>query len=73
MSTQTDTPATTSTTPTSSSVATLGARLAAVSRGAQGFTVAVDDPAVLAELRELCVAPRPLTAFMTGKREGPAP
>lgn len=38
---------------------TLGARLAAASREAQGFPSTVSDPAVLAELRGLCIAPRP--------------
>ena len=38
---------------------TLGARLAAVSRQAQGLDSVVSDPAVLAELQELCAAPRP--------------
>ena len=52
-----------------SSDATLGARLAAASRCAQGFPSAVNDLAVLAELRELCIAPRPVI----GKRDGPAP
>lgn len=39
----------------------LGARLAAVSRQAQGLTATVDDPAVLAALRDLCGVPRPVT------------
>lgn len=37
---------------------TLGARLAAASRHAQGLTAVVRDPTVLAELRGLCDAPR---------------
>lgn len=37
---------------------TLGARLAAASRHAQGLTAVVRDPVVLAELRGLCAAPR---------------
>lgn len=39
--------------------ATPGARLAAVSRAAQGFGATVGDPAVLARLAVLCAAPRP--------------
>ncbi|MDR1635584.1 MAG: hypothetical protein LBS27_11860 [Bifidobacteriaceae bacterium] len=39
--------------------ATPGARLASVSRAAQGFAATVDDPAVIARLRDLCAAPRP--------------
>jgi hypothetical protein len=53
--------------------ATLGARLAAASRRAQGLATAVDDPAVLAELRGLCTAPRPMNAPRVEKRDGPAP
>lgn len=49
----------------------LGARLAAASRRAQGFA-SVSDPAVLAELRELCAAPRPVGRTVAGMREGPA-
>lgn len=76
MSTRTDSPAATSTAPIApapSSASTLGARLAAASRHAQGFTTVVDDPAVLAGLRGLCTAPRPMRAPVAEKREGPAP
>ncbi|SJN34375.1 hypothetical protein FM104_08415 [Microbacterium esteraromaticum] len=73
MSTRTDIPATASTAPAPSPVATLGARLAAASRRAQGFTTVVDDPAVLAELRGLCTAPRPTSLSFAEKRDGPAP
>ncbi|MDR3360679.1 MAG: hypothetical protein LBO20_08565 [Bifidobacteriaceae bacterium] len=61
--------ATTTTTITASTVAvaggrqprpkTPGARLAASSRTAQGFAATVDDPVVLARLRDLCAAPSP--------------
>ena len=71
MSTHTDTP--TAAAPVPSSDATLGARLAAASRRAQGFTTAVDDPAVLAELRGLCTVPRPKNPLVTGKHDDPAP
>jgi len=47
--------------------ATPGARLAAVSRAAQGFPATVDDPAVLTRLRDLCTAPRPPSRAPTGK------
>ena len=69
MGTHTANPATSA----SSDDATLGARLAAASRSAQGFTTAVDDPAVLAELRGLCTAPRPMNAPRGEKRDSPAP
>ena len=52
---------------------TLGARLAEASRRAQGFTTAIDDPAVLAELRGLCAVPRPTIPLVVEKQEGPAP
>lgn len=52
---------------------TLGARLAEASRRAQGFTTAIDDPAVLAELRGLCAVPRPMRAPVAENCEGPAP
>lgn len=51
---------------------TLGARLAAASRHAQGLPATVDDPAVLAELRGLCTAPRPTTRIVSEMRKGPA-
>ncbi|MFC0581733.1 hypothetical protein [Micrococcoides hystricis] len=73
MSTRTVTPTDTSTAPKPSSDSTLGARLAAASRREQGFTTAVDDPAVLAGLRGLCNAPRPMRAPVAEKCEGPAP
>ena len=73
MSTRTVTPADTSTAAATSPAATLGARLAAASRRAQGLTTAVDDPVVLAGLRGLCAAPRPMRAPVAEKREGPAP
>lgn len=76
MSIRTVTPASTSTAqvrPVASSAGTLGARLAADSRRAQGFTNVVDDPAVLTELHSLCAAPRPVKAPVSEKREGPAP
>jgi len=38
------------------------ARLALLSRAAQGFPETVDDPVVLARLRDLCAAPRPVMA-----------
>lgn len=59
--------------PVPSSAATLGARLAAASRSAQGFTTVVADPAVLAELRELCTTPRPMSPTVAEKRNGPVP
>jgi hypothetical protein len=37
----------------------LGGRLAAASRAAQGRPATVDDAAVLARLGDLCAAPRP--------------
>ncbi|MFV0251955.1 MAG: hypothetical protein ACK5H2_01280 [Beutenbergiaceae bacterium] len=73
MSTYTETPAATPTAPTPSPDATLGARLAATSRRAQGLTTVVDDPAVLDGLRGLCAAPRPMRAPVAEHREGPAP
>lgn len=72
MSTHTVTPAA-PIPPAASSALTLGARLAAASRRAQGFTTVVDDPAVLMDLRGLCTAPRPMRAPVTEKRDGPAP
>lgn len=51
---------------------TLGASLAEESRRAQGFTTAVDDPAVLTELRGLCAAPRSTMRAVPKKSEGPA-
>ncbi|WP_265415365.1 hypothetical protein [Gulosibacter molinativorax] len=59
--------------PAPASASTLGARLAAASRRAQGFTTVVDDPAVLAGLRGLCTAPHPMRTPVAEKREGPAP
>jgi len=41
---------------------TPGARLAAVSRAAQGLGATVGDPVVLARLAVLCAAPRPVPA-----------
>ena len=52
-------PSTLSVPPPQPADSTLGARLAATSRQAQGFPATVSDPAVLAELRGLCAAPRP--------------
>ncbi len=52
--------------PTSPNAATLGARLAAASRQEQGLDHAVRDPAALAELRELCTAPRPTKGAVQG-------
>lgn len=46
--------------PTFQAGSTLGARLAVASRQAQGLSLAVDDPMVLNELRELCAVPRPV-------------
>ena len=43
----------------------LGARLAATSRRAQGLPAQVDDPGVLAELRDLCGLPQ--SATRTGR------
>ncbi|WP_193095621.1 hypothetical protein [Brevibacterium sp. FME17] len=54
-------------------VSTLGARLAAASRQAQGLPTTVDDPAVLAELRGLCTAPRLTKRTVAKMRKGPAP
>lgn len=71
MSTHTATP--TAAAPVPLSDATLGARLAAASRRAQGFTIAVGDPVVLAELRGLCATPRPMRPSVAEKRDGPAP
>lgn len=73
MSTRTVTPAATSTAAAPAPDATLGARLAAASRHAQGLATAVNDPAVLAELRGLCTVPRPMRAPVAEKRDGPAP
>ncbi|CEG94506.1 Protein of unknown function [Propionibacterium freudenreichii] len=77
MSTRTAAPpavaSTISAAPTSPDAATLGARLAAVSRQAQGLDSVVSDPAVLAELQELCAAPRPTRRVLGVRREGPAP
>ena len=53
--------------PVPSSAATLGARLAAASRSAQGFTT------VVAELRELCTTPRPMSPAVAEKGNGPTP
>lgn len=50
---------------------TLGARLAAASRRAQGLA-SVSDPDVLTELRELCAAPRPERRTVVKEQEGPA-
>ena len=58
---------------TSRASSTLGARLAAASRQAQGLAQAVDDPTALSELRELCSAPRSTRQAAPGTREGPAP
>ncbi|MGC0363734.1 hypothetical protein ABH922_001718 [Rhodococcus sp. 27YEA15] len=52
---------------------TLGARLAAASRQAQGLPSTVDDPAVLDELRGLCTAPRPTKRTAAKIRKYPAP
>lgn len=52
---------------------TLGARLGAASRQAQGFPSAVSDPSVLSELRGLCAAPRPTKRAVVVTRRGPAP
>jgi hypothetical protein len=41
---------------------TLGARLAAESRRAQGFEAGVEDRAAVERLRQLCSAPRPRAA-----------
>lgn len=49
-----------------------GARLAVASRHRQGLGPGVSDPAVLAELRELCAAPRPTRGAGVAEREGPA-
>ncbi|MDK9347599.1 hypothetical protein [Propionibacterium freudenreichii] len=51
---------------------TLGARLAAASRKAQGLPSTVSDPVVLAELRGLCTAPRPTKRAVAVTRRGPA-
>lgn len=59
--------------PSQPAVSTLGARLAAASRQAQGLPSTVDDPAVLNELRGLCTAPRPTKRAATKIRKGPAP
>lgn len=48
----------------------LGAGLAASSRRAQGLATAVDDPAVLAELRDLCSLPRPAPRADPARRSG---
>lgn len=50
----------------------LGARLAAASRRAQGLATVVNDPAVLAELRELCGLPRPVPRAEPGYENAPA-
>lgn len=73
MSTYTEIPADASTVAAPSPDATLGARLAAASRRAQGFATVVDDPAVLAGLRGLCTAPRLTIPPVAEKQEGPAP
>ena len=52
---------------------TLGARLAAASRHAQGLAAVVRDPVVLAELRGLCAAPRTTNRAVDETRETPAP
>jgi len=77
MSTSTTT-AVISTTATGATIApsvgsTLGARLAAASRRAQGLDPEVSDPSVLAELHGLCAAPRPTRLPVIEKRDGPAP
>jgi hypothetical protein len=63
----------TSAPPTPTADSTLGARLAAASRQAQGLNPTVKDTAVLAALRELCAAPRPASRTVAGARESPAP
>lgn len=55
------------------STPTLGARLGAASRQAQGFPSVVSDPFVLAELRGLCAAPRSTKRSVVVTRRGPAP
>jgi len=57
----------------SSAGSTLGARLAAASRRAQGLDPEVCDPAVLAELHGLCAAPKPTRLPVIEKRDGPVP
>ena len=73
MSTPTATPATFSPPPPRPTGSTPGARLAAASRHAQGLPSKVNDPAVLAELRGLCAAPRSTARAVTGAQESPAP
>lgn len=60
-------------TPRAQASATLGARLAAASRHAQGLAAGVRDPVVLAELRGLCAAPRTTNRAVGETRERPAP
>lgn len=73
MSTPAAAPATFSPPPRRPTGSTLGARLAAASRQAQGFTAAVEDPAVLAKLQGLCAAPKLTRRAVAEVREGPAP
>lgn len=72
----TTTPQTTTTTielpPPGDAPESFGARLAVASRHRQGLGPGVSDPAVLAELRELCAAPRPTQGAAVAAREGPA-
>ncbi len=77
MSTSTTTAAI-STTATGATVApsvgsTLGARLAAASRRAQGLDPEVRDLSVLVALHGLCAAPRPKGLPVIEERDGPAP
>lgn len=68
-------PTTTTTTepqPPSDAPESFGARLARRSREAQGLGPGVSDPTVLAELRELCAAPRPTRGTAVTAGEGPA-
>lgn len=57
--------------PDPSSPEPLGARLAATSRRAQGLPATVDDPAVLAELRDLCGLPQPTPRTGSGYETAP--
>ncbi|WHS28102.1 hypothetical protein [Auritidibacter ignavus] len=59
--------------PSQPAASTLGARLAAASRQAQGLPATVDDPAVLDELRGLCTAPRPTKRTLAKMWKGPEP
>lgn len=63
-------PSITTDTPTTPRAPSLGARLAATSRQAQGLSAAVSDPTVLAGLRELCKAPRFAKRVMVEDQEG---